>query len=106
MLFFTEVPIEWIVTYLGGDRWWAVPLAALIGIPLYIRLSTMIPTSQVLVAKGMALGPVMALMISSAGASIPEITLLQSIFKRKLVAAFVGSVITMATLSGWLFHII
>jgi len=100
------VPKEWIITYSGGDRWWTVPLAALVGIPLYIRLSTMIPISQVLVAKGMALGPVMALMISSAGASLPEITLLHSIFKKKLVAAFVCSVITMATLSGWLFYII
>ncbi|GMO01746.1 hypothetical protein PthstB1num2_37890 [Parageobacillus thermoglucosidasius] len=44
----------------GGDKWWLVPLAAIIGIPLYIRLSTMIPISQMLIAKGMALGSVMA----------------------------------------------
>jgi len=100
------VPTEWISTYMGGDKWWLVPLAAIIGIPLYIRLSTMIPISQMLIAKGMALGPVMALMISSAGASLPEITLLHSIFKKKLVFAFVGSVMTMATLSGFLFYII
>lgn len=100
------VPAEWISTYMGGDKWWLVPLAAIIGIPLYIRLSTMIPISQMLIAKGMALGPVMALMISSAGASLPEITLLHSIFQKKLVFAFVGSVMTMATLSGFLFYII
>jgi uncharacterized protein len=100
------VPTEWISTYMGGDKWWLVPLAAIIGIPLYIRLSTMIPISQMMIAKGMALGPVMALMISSAGASLPELTLLHSIFKKKLVFAFVGSVITMATLSGFLFYII
>jgi uncharacterized membrane protein YraQ (UPF0718 family) len=68
----------------GGDKWWLVPIAAIIGIPLYIRLSTMIPISQIMIAKGMALGPVMALMISSAGASLPELTLLNSIFKKKL----------------------
>jgi uncharacterized membrane protein YraQ (UPF0718 family) len=100
------VPTEWISTYMGGDKWWLVPLAAIIGIPLYIRLSTMIPISQMLIAKGMALGPVMALMISSAGASLPEITLLNSIFRKKLVFAFVSSVMTMATLSGFLFYII
>jgi uncharacterized protein len=100
------VPTEWISTYMGGDKWWLVPLAAIIGIPLYIRLSTMIPISQMMIAKGMALGPVMALMISSAGASLPELTLLHSIFKKKLVFAFVGSVMTMATLSGFLFYII
>jgi uncharacterized protein len=66
----------------------------------------MIPISQMLIAKGMALGQVMALMISSAGASLPEITLLHSIFRKKLVFAFVGSVMKMATLSGFLFYII
>lgn len=100
------VPTDWISTYMGGDTWWLVPLAAIIGIPLYIRLSTMIPISQMLLAKGMALGPMMALMISSAGASLPEITLLHSIFHKKLVWAFIASVISMATLSGFLFYII
>jgi len=100
------VPTDWITTYMGGDKWWLVPLAAIIGIPLYIRLSTMIPISQIMIAKGMALGPVMALMISSAGASLPELTLLHSIFKKKLVFAFVGSVFTMSTISGFLFYMI
>ncbi|RDI37250.1 permease [Falsibacillus pallidus] len=100
------VPTSWISTFMGGDKWWLVPIAAIIGIPLYIRLSTMIPISQIMIAKGMALGPVMALMISSAGASLPELTLLNSIFKKKLVFAFVGSVFTMSTLSGFLFYII
>lgn len=100
------VPTGWISTFMGGDKWWLVPIAAIIGIPLYIRLSTMIPISQIMIAKGMALGPVMALMISSAGASLPELTLLNSIFKKKLVFAFVGSVFTMSTISGFLFYII
>ncbi|WP_163102049.1 permease [Peribacillus alkalitolerans] len=100
------VPEQFISTYLSGDNWWLVPIAAIIGIPLYIRLSTMIPISQIMIAKGMALGPVMALMISSAGASLPEITLLNSIFKKKLVAAFIASVITMSTISGFLFYFI
>lgn len=100
------VPTSWISTFMGGDKWWLVPVAAIIGIPLYIRLSTMIPISQIMIAKGMALGPVMALMISSAGASLPELTLLNSIFKKKLVFAFVGSVFTMSTISGFLFYII
>ncbi|WP_134685353.1 permease [Brevibacillus migulae] len=100
------VPTDWITTYMGGDKWWLVPVAAIIGIPLYIRLSTMIPISQIMIAKGMALGPVMALMISSAGASLPELTLLNSIFKKKLVFAFIGSVFTMSTISGFLFYMI
>ncbi|MGM0750650.1 MAG: permease [Bacillota bacterium] len=101
-----SVPEEWITTYLGGENWWLVPIAAIIGIPLYIRLSTMIPISHILIAKGMALGPVMALMIASAGASLPEMTLLHSIFKKKLVIAFIGSVLIMSTMSGFLFYFI
>ena len=100
------IPTEWIAAYLGGEQWWLVPIAAILGIPLYIRLSTMIPISQIMILKGMALGPVMALIISSAGASLPELALLNSIFKKKLVIAFVGSVFMMATLSGLLFYLI
>ncbi|MFC0300424.1 permease [Virgibacillus soli] len=99
------VPTEFITTYLGGDKWWLVPIAAVIGIPLYVRIETMIPLSKILIAKGMAFPPVMALMIGSVGASIPEVALLNSIFRKRLVVAFVVSVITMATLSGFLFYI-
>lgn len=98
------VPAEWLSRYFGGDQWWLVPVAAIVGIPLYIRLSTMIPLSQMLIAKGMAMAPVMALMISSAGASLPEITLLNSIFKKRLVVAFILSVFCMASLSGLMFY--
>ncbi|MFP3719188.1 permease [Niallia circulans] len=100
------VPTEFVATYLGGEKWWLIPIAAIIGIPLYIRLSSMIPISQILIAKGMALGPVMAMMISSAGASLPELSLLNSIFKQKLVFAFILSVISMSTISGFLFYFI
>lgn len=100
------VPTEFITQYFGGGQWWLVPVAAIVGIPLYIRLSTMIPISQIMVAKGMALGPVMALMISSAGASLPELTLLNSIFQKRLVVAFVVSVFTMSTFSGLLFYFV
>jgi uncharacterized protein len=100
------VPSEWIASVFGGDDWWLIPLAAVIGVPLYIRLSSMIPISQILILKGMALGPVMALMISSAGASLPEVILLKSIFKKQLVLTFILSVITMSTLSGFIFYLI
>jgi uncharacterized protein len=100
------VPTEWISTVFGRDNWWLIPIAAVIGVPLYIRLSSMIPISQILIAKGMALGPVMAMIISSAGASLPEIILLKSIFKKELVIMFILSVITMSTVSGFIFYLI
>ncbi|SEQ38115.1 permease [Piscibacillus halophilus] len=100
------VPTEWMTNAFGGNEWWLIPIAALIGIPLYIRLSTMIPIANIMIMKGMALGPVMAIMISSTGASLPEVTLLHSIFERKLVLAFIISVLFMATMSGTLFYLI
>jgi uncharacterized protein len=100
------IPTETISYLFGGKRWWLIPIAAIVGIPLYIRLSSMIPISQVLILKGMALGPVMAMMISSAGASLPEVILLKSIFKKELVFMFVLSVVTMSTISGFVFYLI
>jgi uncharacterized protein len=100
------VPTEWVSSFFGKDHWWLIPIAAIIGIPLYIRLSSMIPISQILILKGMALGPVMAMMISSAGASLPEVILLKSIFKKELVITFILSVVTMSTVSGFIFYFI
>ncbi|CEG29724.1 permease [Bacillus sp. B-jedd] len=100
------VPTEFISSFFGRDHWWLIPVAAIIGVPLYIRLSSMIPISQVLILKGMALGPVMAMLISSAGASLPEVVLLKSIFKKQLVALFVLSVIAMSTASGFIFYLL
>ncbi|MBT2644563.1 permease [Bacillus sp. ISL-41] len=100
------VPTEIITKWFGHDAWWLIPVAAIAGIPLYIRLSSMIPISQMLILKGMALGPVMAMMISSAGASLPEVILLKSIFKKQLVIAFIASVVTMSTISGFVFYFV
>ncbi|OLS39619.1 permease [Alkalihalophilus pseudofirmus] len=100
------VPAEFISNYFGGDAWWLIPLAAIFGIPLYIRLSSMIPLSHILIMNGMAIGPVMAMMISSAGASLPELVLLKSIFKKQLIVAFVLSVLSMSTISGFVFYFI
>ncbi|WP_201712806.1 permease [Rossellomorea arthrocnemi] len=100
------VPTEWISDFFGREHWWLIPVAAVVGIPLYIRLSSMIPISQILIMKGMALGPVMAMMISSAGASLPEVILLKSIFRKQLVMIFVLSVITMSTVSGFIFYFV
>jgi uncharacterized membrane protein YraQ (UPF0718 family) len=65
--------------------------------------ATMIPISAVLLEKGMSIGAIVALIIGGAGASIPEVTLLGSIFKRKLVIAFVVTVFSIAVMAGFLF---
>ena len=73
---------------------------------MYIRAETIIPISAVLLEKGMGIGAVMALIIGGAGASIPEVTLLASIFENRLVAAFVVTVLGVAVLAGVLFQVL
>ncbi len=83
------VPTELISSIAGAGNPFAVPVAAIIGVPIYIRAETMIPIGLALIEKGMSTGAVLALVIGGAGASIPELTLLSAIFKRKMLAAFV-----------------
>lgn len=98
------LPTELIVKYAGNGNPFAVPVAAVIGIPLYIRMEAVIPLTGMLAAKGMGLGAIMALIIGSCGASITEVILLKSMFKWPLVAAFVSVVFGMAVLTGYLFQ--
>jgi uncharacterized membrane protein YraQ (UPF0718 family) len=100
------VPTEIITSLAGPDNPLAVPVAAIIGVPVYIRAETMIPIGLVLIEKGMSIGAVLALIIGGAGASIPELTLLSSIFKKKLMAAFVGTVFFIAVTAGYLANLL
>lgn len=97
------IPTDFIAQYAGSNAWYAIPVAAVIGIPLYIRAEAVIPLSAALVKKGMALGSVMALIIGSAGASLTELILLKSIFKNQMLVAFVGVILTMAVGAGLLY---
>jgi hypothetical protein len=96
------VPTELISSIAGSGNPFAVPVAAIIGVPIYIRAETMIPIGLALIEKGMSTGAVLALVIGGAGASIPELTLLSAIFKRKMLAAFVLTIITIAVAIGYL----
>jgi len=95
------LPTEFITRYAGKDNLLAVPISAVIGIPLYIRAEAVIPLSAALAAKGMSLGAVMALIIGSAGASLTEVILLRSIFKMPMIAAFLVVIVGMAILAGF-----
>ena len=97
------IPTELIAEYAGEGKWYAIPVAAIIGIPLYIRAEAVIPLSAALVQKGMALGSVMALIIGSAGASLTEVILLKSIFKNQMIAAFLFVILGMAMGAGYLY---
>ncbi|HIF9401274.1 TPA: permease [Photobacterium damselae] len=100
------IPTDLIAKYAGAGKWYAIPVAAVIGIPLYIRAEAVIPLSAALVKKGMALGSVMALIIGSAGASLTEVILLKSIFKTPMIIAFVSVILTMAIGAGFFYTFI
>ena len=96
------VPQEFISRIAGPDNPLAVPVAAIIGVPIYIRAETILPIGLVLTQKGMSIGTVLALIIGGAGASIPELTLLSAIFEKKLLAAFVLTIFGIAVAVGYL----
>lgn len=98
------IPTDFIVKYSGKDSFFSIPIAAIIGIPLYIRAEAVIPLSAALASKGMGLGAVMSLIIGSAGASLTEVILLKSIFNNKMIAAFLFVILGMAIMSGYIFR--
>lgn len=100
------IPTDLLANFAGAGNLWAVPLAAVVGIPMYIRTETMIPIASILISKGVAPGVMIALILGGAGASIPEVSLLSSIFKKKMVVAFVLSIFAVATITGYVFNIV
>ncbi len=100
------VPQDLIAAYAGSDKPWTIPIASVIGIPMYIRAEAILPIGDALVSKGMGIGSVIALLIGGAGASIPEVVLLSKLFKRKLVITFVLSILLIAVTTGLIVQMI
>jgi len=98
------VPDTWIQKYLGNDSPLAIPIAAGIGVPLYLRIEMAIPILKALIVKGMSMGAAMALLIGGTGASLPEIAIISSMLKPKAIMAFILSVMTMAIVGGFIFY--
>jgi len=95
-------PQDIVVRVAGPGNPFSIPVAAALGVPMYIRAETIIPISAALVEKGMGLGTVLALIIGGAGGSIPELIILGSMFKKKLVLAFALNVFLVAIVAGFL----
>ena len=100
------LPQEVVLRFAGPDNPFAIPVAAAIGIPLYIRAETAIPIGVALMGKGMSVGAVIALIIGGAGMAIPEMSMLAGIFKKKLVAAIVIVIFLTAVIGGNIFNMI
>lgn len=98
------VPQDFMASFMGKEAWWAVPVSVLIGVPMYTNAAGIIPIVEALLAKGAALGTVLAFMMSVIALSLPEMIILRKVLKPRLIATFVGVVATGIMLVGFVFN--
>jgi uncharacterized protein len=97
-------PVDLIASIMGREAWWSVPAAVVIGIPMYSNAAGIIPVVEALIAKGAALGTVLAFMMSVIALSLPEMIILRKVLTTRLIAVFVGVVGVGILVVGWLFN--
>ncbi len=100
------VPQDFMASFMGKGVWWSVPLAVLIGIPMYSNAAGIIPIVQALLEKGAALGTVLAFMMAVIGLSLPEMVILRKVLKIPLVVTFAGVVGGGILIVGFLFNLV
>jgi uncharacterized membrane protein YraQ (UPF0718 family) len=100
------VPQDFFIAYAGADNPLAVPLAVIAGIPLYSNATGVIPIAEALLGKGVPIGTVLALMMSIAAISLPEMIILRKVLKPQLIATFVGILFCAFVIVGYLFNFI
>ena len=100
------IPTGFFETYISKDNPLAVPIAVLLGVPMYSNAAGVLPIIQVLVQKGIPIGTAIAFMMAVVGLSIPEAMLLKKVMSWKMIAIFFGTVTLFIILSGYLFNVI
>jgi uncharacterized membrane protein YraQ (UPF0718 family) len=100
------LPTDFLAKYAGSGRWYAVPLAVLIGIPLYSNAAGVIPLVSALTEKGVSMGTTLAFMMSVTALSLPEFMILKKVMKTKLILIFAGIVGIGIMFTGYLFNFI
>ncbi len=100
------VPENAMVKIMGSGAWWSVPVAVIMGIPMYTNAAGVIPIVEALLDKGAALGTVLAFMMSVIALSLPEMLILRKVLTFKLIAVFVGVVGSGILAVGFLFNVI
>lgn len=100
------IPTGFFETYISKNNPFAVPIAVILGVPMYSNAAGMLPVMQVLVEKGIPLGTVIAFSMAVVGLSIPEGLLLKKVMTTKMLAIFFGVVTTCIIISGYLFNLI
>ena len=100
------VPENFLAGIMGKEAWWAVPVAVLIGIPMYSNAAGIIPVVQALLSKGAAFGTVLAFMMAVIAISTPEAIILRKVLKPRLIAVFIGVVTVGIIAVGYLFNLV
>ncbi|HEY0847414.1 MAG TPA: permease [Noviherbaspirillum sp.] len=100
------VPEDFMASIMGKDAWWSVPLAVAVGVPMYSGAASIIPVVEALLAKGAALGTVLAFMMSVIALSLPEMIILRKVLKLRLIVTFVAIVSAGILIVGYLFNAI
>ena len=100
------VPENFMASLMGKSVWWSVPVAVLIGVPMYSNAAGILPVVQALLGKGAALGTVMAFMMSVIALSAPEMIILRKVLKPQLIAVFAGVVAVGIMLVGFVFNLV
>lgn len=98
------IPQEFFVKYLGADNVWAVPVAALVGIPMYASQAGIVPLVQVLLMKGVPVGTALVAFMSIATISLPEMMMLKKVFRLKLLLIFIGFLLVAFIATGYLLN--
>ena len=98
------VPADFMASFMGREVWWAVPLAVAFGVPMYTNAAGVIPVVEALLAKGAALGTVLAFMMSVIALSLPELVILRKVLKLRLIATFVAVVAAGILTVGYVFN--
>lgn len=100
------VPENFMASIMGKGAWWSVPVAVLVGIPMYSNAAGIIPVVLALLEKGAALGTALAFMMAVIALSLPEFVILRKVLKPQLIAVFAGVVGVGILLIGYLFNAI
>lgn len=98
------VPQSLMVSIMGKGSWWSVPLAVIIGVPMYSNVAGIIPVVEVLLGKGAALGTVLAFMMSVIALSLPEMVILRKVLKMRLIYTFIAVLTLGILIVGYLFN--
>jgi uncharacterized membrane protein YraQ (UPF0718 family) len=98
------VPQDFLASFLGRESWWCVPLAVLLGVPMYSNAAGIVPIVQALLGKGAALGTTLAFMMAVIGLSLPEAVILRKVLRIPLLLTFFGVVAAGIIVVGYLFN--